>query len=114
VRERAAAGWYLYAVGEPPPSQAATGEQVLLFITEIDALLRAEHREEFCGIVYADDPRQPSLLKIYDPHNLGVSCGHGNVPPLPGWVMSLLPPGDLPATQVVPNNRRHWWRRLFG
>ena len=114
LRERADVGWYLYAVGEPPPVRAANGEQVGNFMAEIDRLLRAEHREAHCGIVYADDLHCPGFVKIYDPHDLGVSCGYSNDPPLPGWVMSLLPPCDLPATRIVPKNRQRWWRRLFG
>jgi hypothetical protein len=80
---------------------------------QLDALLRAEHQEDYCGIVYADDPQTPTLVKIYDPHHLGVSCGSSANPPLPGWVMSLLPPVDLPAARAPANNRRRWWRRLF-
>jgi hypothetical protein len=53
-------------------------------------------------------------VKIYDPHNLGVSCGYSDNPPLPGWVLSKLAPVDLPATQIMPKNRKHWWRALFG
>lgn len=113
VRERAEAGWYLYAVGEPPPAEPSGAERVLTFVEEIDRLLRAEHKEDYCGIVYADDPTAPSFIKIYDPHNLGVSCGYSDNPPLPGWVMSLIPPVDLPA-QALPKGRQRWWRRLFG
>ncbi|MBK1718967.1 hypothetical protein [Thiocystis violacea] len=113
VRASADAGWYLYAVGEPPPVAPADAAQVLTFVAEIDALLRAEHDEDYCGIVYADEPSCPALIKIYDPHNLGVSCGSSTNPPLPGWVMSLLPPCDLPASRAAPNNRRRWWKRLF-
>lgn len=113
IRERADAGWYLYAVGEPPPTEPADTEQVLTFINEIDQLLRAEHRESYCGIVYADDPAAPTFVKIYDPHNLGVSCGYSNNPPLPGWVMSCIAPVDLPSTRILPRSRRHWWQRLF-
>ncbi|NEX23120.1 hypothetical protein G3480_22945 [Thiorhodococcus mannitoliphagus] len=114
LRARADAGWYLYAVGEPPPHQPAERDQVLAFVTEIDALLRAEHDEDYCGIVYADDLGVPTLVKIYDPNNLGVSCGFSDNPPLPGWVMSLLPPCDLPATRPAPKGRQRWWRRIFG
>ena len=113
VRAEADAGWYLYAVGEPPPTAPAPAAQVLTFITELDALLRAEHAPDYCGIVYADDLSAPTLIKIYDPHNLGVSCGFSTNPPLPGWVMSQLPPSDLPASRPAPNNRRRWWQRLF-
>lgn len=113
LRARAAAGWYIYAVGESPPDSPANAAAVLTFIDQIDKLLRSEHQEEYCGIVYADDLQSPCFVKIYDPHNLGVSCGYSDNPPLPGWVMSLLPPVDLPATRVLPQSRRRWWRRLF-
>ncbi|MEA3277338.1 MAG: hypothetical protein U9Q81_19065 [Pseudomonadota bacterium] len=114
VRARAADGWYIYAIGEAPPTAPADAAQVSLFVDEIDRLLREEHQEDYCGIVYADDLGQPTFIKIYDPNNLGVSCGYSHNPPLPGWVMSLIQPVDLPAAQVVPKNRRRWWQRLFG
>lgn len=113
VRDDAGGGWFLYAIGEPPPESPADAEQVLRFVDELDRLLRAEHDEDFCGIVYADDLQTPSLIKIYDPNNLGVVCGFSDNPPLPGWVISLLPPVDLPAAQRPPKGRRRWWRRLF-
>jgi hypothetical protein len=113
VRERADAGWYIYAVGEAPPVAPAAAEGVLAFVDGIDKLLREEHDEDYCGIVYADDLGHPGFIKIYDPHNLGVSCGYSENPPLPGWVMSLIPPVDLPAVRVVPRGRRRWWRRLL-
>ena len=113
LREDAAGGWYLYAIGEPPPQRTSSGEEVMTFTHEIDKLLRAEHDEKYCGIVYADDLRAPAFVKIYDPNNLGVSCGYSDNPPLPGWVMSKLQPVDLPAV-IVPKNRKRWWQGLFG
>ncbi len=114
LRQRAGEGWYLYAVGEPPPTEPADASQVLAFIDKVDALLRREHDEDYCGIVYADDLEEPSMVKIYDPNNLGVSCGFSDNPPLPGWVMSTLPPCDLPASRPPPKGRQRWWRALFG
>jgi hypothetical protein len=76
--------------------------------------LRAEHDEDYCGIVYADNLQQPGMVKIYDPNNLGVSCGYSETPPLPGWVLSRILPVDLQVTQVLPKNRQRWWRRLLG
>ena len=106
-------GWFVYAVGETPPSAAAAPADLLRFLDEIDELLRREHAHDYCGIVYADAPSDPAMIKIYDPNNLGVSCGYSDNPPLPGWVLSRLPPIDLPATRP-PAGRRRWWQRLFG
>jgi hypothetical protein len=114
VRAGAGAGWYIYAVGETPPPDPAGAAGVLIFVDEVDKLLREEHDEDYCGIVYADDLKAPTFIKIYDPHNLGVSCGYSDNPPLPGWVMSLIKPVDLPSTIVIPKSRRRWWQRMLG
>jgi hypothetical protein len=113
VRERSADDWYIYAVGEAPPTEPSDAAHVERFLTEVDKLLRDEHREDYCGIVYADDLEAPSFVKIYDPNNLGVACGCSDNPPLPGWLMSRIPPVDIPAAQEVAKNRRRWWHRLF-
>jgi len=107
-------GWYVYAIGEAPPETPADAEQLQRFVAEIDVLLRREHDEDYCGIVYADEPSDPAMIKIYDPNNLGVVCGFSTNPPLPGWVLSRLPPVDLPAAQAPAAGRRRWWQRLFG
>jgi len=108
------AGWYIYAVGEEPPATPSSGEQVQRFLSEIMVLLRKEHDEEFCGIVYADSFQQPSFVKFFDPNNLGVSCGFSDNPPLPGWILSRIAPQDLEARAPLPGNRRRWWQRLLG
>jgi len=105
----AGAGWYVYAVGETVPVAPADAEHVRKFIAEIDALLHKEHEEDYCGIVYADDLDCPSFIKIYDPNHLGSSCGSSKNPPLPGWVMSQIPPTELTST-IVPQSRRRWWQ----
>ena len=114
LRPRAGRGWYLYAVGETVPEAPADEDAVLRFIVEIDDLLHREHDEDYCGIVYVDDLKEPTFIKIYDPHHLGSSCGSSGNPPKPGWIMSLLPPVDLSDTAPLPNARRRWWRRLWG
>jgi hypothetical protein len=71
-------------------------------------LLRDEHRESYCGIVYADDLDKPRLIKIYDPNNLGSSCGSSKNPPGPGWIMSRCAPNwvailrhPVPGTEAL-------------
>lgn len=113
VRATADAGWYVYAIGEALPQQALTQEQVITFVNAIDALLHADHYEDYCGIVYTDSKTQPSFIKIFDPFHLGSSCGSSNNPPIPGWIMSLQAPQILDAARPLPENRRRWWRQLW-
>jgi hypothetical protein len=107
------AGWYLYAVGQDVPATPADAGQVADFIQRIDALLRKEHEERYCGIVYADDTQAPTFIVIYDPSNLGVACGSSKERVLPGWVMSQIAPVAMQA-KIVPNNRKAWWRSFIG
>ncbi len=113
VRSRADAGWYIYAVGEGVPTMPAGGAEVTRFVDEIDRLLRADHDEDYCGIVYADDKMAPTFIKIFDPHNLGVSCGSSKNPPLPGWILCLIPPTPLHSNRIMPANRQRWWQKLW-
>ena len=107
------AGWYIAAAGESAPDAPASAEQVERFIVTIDELLHREHRESYCGIVYADDHRNPSLIKIYDPNHLGAACGSSKEPTQPGWVMSRLRPTPITPKWVVPATRKRWWNALF-
>ncbi|MFN4148150.1 MAG: hypothetical protein ACK4E4_01210 [Rhodocyclaceae bacterium] len=107
-------GWFIYAIGEPPPAEPASATALQAFIDRIDALLRKEHHHDYCGIVYADDLEAPTFVKIFDPNNLGVSCGFSTNPPLPGWILSRVPPEDLKPAAPLPEGRKRWWRGLFG
>lgn len=106
--------FYIYAIGETPPTEPASKDELLTFITEIDKLLHEEHDEDYCGIVYADSREDPAFVKIFDPNNLGVSCGFSDNPPLPGWTLTEIAPVDLEAALPPPGNRRRWWKKLFG
>lgn len=105
--------WFVYHVGEEPPEKAATSEQFATFVNEISTLLKKEHDEDYCGIVYTSDPKEPQLVKIYDPNNLGVVCGFSENPPLPGWVISLEKPDDLIMAFPPVQTRKRWWKKIF-
>jgi hypothetical protein len=108
-----AAGWYLLAVGADQTPTLADAAIVSTFIERIDALLRTDHHESYCGIVYADDLDNPRLIKIYDPNNLGSSCGSSKNPPPPGWIMSRVVPDAIVAARPAPENRKRWWQGLL-
>jgi hypothetical protein len=105
--------WYVYAVGEAPPTQSLSGDTLKKVIRELDELLHREHDEDYCGIVYTDNMVNPAYIKVFDPHNLGSTCGSSGNPPLPGWILSKLQPINLPAAMPQPGNRQRWWKNLF-
>lgn len=113
LKSQADDSWYIYAVGEDAPDNTSPKQQLLTFIDEVDALLRKEHEEDYCAIVYADDHDEPTFIKIFDPNNLGVSCGFSENPPLPGWVLSKMKPINLETALRPPKNRQHWWQKIF-
>lgn len=107
-------GWYVYTVGEAPPTVPASRDRFERFLSEIRQRLLEEHHEDYCGIVYADDHDNPGFVKIFDPGNLGTVCGSSEVPPLPGWILSRIAPDDLVQAVPRPRHRRRWWRRILG
>jgi hypothetical protein len=113
IRNHKEDDWYIYAPGHEIPEKTADRDDVDHFLARMDRLLRDEHDEDYCGIVYTDDFDHPSLVKIFDPNNLGVSCGSSSNPPLPGWIMSLSKPEAIGQDAVVPGNRRRWWSKLW-
>lgn len=105
--------WYFYAIGCGVPEMPLVGEDLDKAISELVTLLRREHVEAYLGIVYVDDLANPSLMKVYDPNNLGSSCGSCGYPITPGWVFSLQAPQPIASDIPLPGNRRRWWQNLF-
>ncbi len=131
VRARAGDGWYVYAIGMPLPQQPASAAEVERFIERVNHLLRDDHREDYCGIVYVDNQDDPGFIKIFDPSHLGVSCGFADRtearaagqgrpargfsqnPPMPGWIMCRIAPQPLEESRVIPAKRQRWWQALW-
>lgn len=107
-------GWYASLTGETPPVVPMTAAALVSFVSEIDTLLHREHEENYCGVVYVDDTEKPSLLKIFDPHNMGTGCRVGGDPIPPLWVLSRIKPELIKNNVPLSNSRRRWWQTLFG
>lgn len=106
-------GWYIYFVGGIVPEHVVGAETVILFIQELDELLRQDHDHDYCGIVYADDLQYPKMIKVFDPNHLGFSCGSSGQPILPRWILSRILPELLEEVGPIPTNRKRWWQRFF-
>lgn len=105
--------WYVYDTDAAPPLTTLDADQLAQQIEFIDRELHTRHEHDYCGIVYADNPRQPGFVKIYDPDNLGVVCGYSDNPPLPRWVLSVMPPEQLEQNKTRPGGWRRWLPHTF-
>ena len=105
--------WYFYQVGEALPAAPMSGDELAVRIDALDALLHKEHEYDYCGIVYADNLEAPTLIKVYDPNNLGSACSRSTTPTIPGWILSTVPPATIEIHAPTPNNRKRWWQQLF-
>ncbi len=114
IRNQKTDGWYIYAPGHNLPEKLADSGELDHFISRMDTLLHKEHDEDYCGIVYTDNFSKPTLVKIFDPNNLGTSCGSSNNQAQPGWVMCRDRPAPLGTDVVLSGNRKRWWSRLWG
>jgi hypothetical protein len=100
--------WFLYQIGEERPLEALGGDALALRIDALDKLLRADHDFHLCGIVYADHLEMPTLIKVYDPNNLGSSCSTSATPPR--WILSTEQPPLIENEVPLTNSRRRWWQ----
>jgi hypothetical protein len=100
-------------VGNSIPEEPLSGEPLVTLLRELDALLRRDHDEPYFGIAYADDLGDPTLIKIYDPNNLGSSCGSSGRAIPPGWIVSRMRPDPI-GSEPVPNSRKRWWQGILG
>lgn len=106
--------WYFYQVGEKLPTAALSGDELARRLDALGELLRREHDYSYCGIVYADDVENPTLIKVYDPGHMGSSCSHNATPSPPGWLFSIEPPTRIERHAPTPANRRRWWQLFSG
>ena len=109
----AADGWYLYEIGDEPPTETIGAQELKSAVLQMDRFLRAEHEADYCGVVYTDDFEQPSLLKIYHPKKMGASCGSSGSTVLPRWTLSRQSPVDLLAWALERDQKPSWWKQLL-
>lgn len=106
--------WYVYKLDEAVPNAPVDKTQWSAYLSQLASQLREQHGEDYCGIVYADNPEHPSYIKIYDPNNLGVVCGISDLPPpLPGWIISIEPPTEIHRDIFHVAKRKPWWKFLW-
>lgn len=90
--------WYLYDIDNITPTTQLTSADFIIQIDNIQDIIKSNHTERYCGIVYTNDLKYPAMIKIFHPNNLGKSCGSSENPPLARWYISKLKPTKI--TQI--------------
>jgi len=102
--------WFLYTTNKPAPIYPASHENLISYINDVDFQIRQQHKYDYCGIIYVDEPSSPNFIKIYHPKNLGASCGTSSNRPIPGWILSTMAPIDLIVAQDNADTSN--WKRF--
>jgi hypothetical protein len=110
VKQTQPDGWYVYLIGEIVPTTPVDVTELNRFIQEVDTFLRQKHDHDYCGIVYVDDRRAPSMIKIFDPTNLGAVCGSSGSKILPRWLLTRIPPEAIVDNTSARTKPKHWWQ----
>ena len=92
--------WYFYDLDLAEPSNILVSSEFQEKITDIKNTIKELHQERYCGIVYTDDLKEPSMVKVFHPNNLGKSCGSSENPPLPRWIISKIQPTKIIQSQA--------------
>lgn len=106
--------WFIYQVGDALPESPISGKELHDALAALKQLLRQEHEHDYCGIVYVNDLDDPGFVKVFDPNNLGSSCGCSGKKFFPRWVISQMKPEKIEDDVPLPNNRKKWWKKIFG
>lgn len=98
--------WYLYDTTAGLPSETIDAKNLVTQLKSIKSIIKTEHQERYCGIVYVDDLKNPNFVKIFHPNNLGKSCGSSEHPPIPQWLLSKIPPQDVVEKFAPPSQKQ--------
>ena len=101
--------WYIYEVGMDVPDTPIPADGLAGEIGAIDKILRDNHDEDYCGIVYVDNPDVPTLVKVFGPKNLGASCGSSGSKTWPRWILSHIAPTQV-GIKLDDKGKPAWWK----
>ncbi len=87
--------WYVYDLSSSCPSMPESKSTFKAHLASIKEFLHQRQIRPHCGFVYVDDRRNPEFVKIFDPRNMGTSCGVSGARVFPRWTFSIVAPDAL-------------------
>ena len=93
-------GWYVFDPAMEAPAAPLNSADFLSFLDEAELLINQRRDRQSCGSIYVDKLGEPACIKIFDPLNMGTSCGGSHDPIMPRWIISHMVPDTLPPSPL--------------
>jgi len=90
-------GWFVYDLEATPPVAPMPAPDFTAFLPQAEALVNERRDRSHSGAIYIDSREAPSFIKIFDPTNMGTSCGGDHEMIFPRYILSKTKPDSRPA-----------------
>ncbi|NOX73292.1 MAG: hypothetical protein GXP03_06625 [Alphaproteobacteria bacterium] len=105
-------GWFAFDPNTAAPDTPLDADDFATFLQGAVELVNTRRERSMSGAIYLDDANKPTLIKIFDPVNMGSACSISGVRVMPRWILSRMKPDDLPKPAPVLKPR--FFGRLAG
>lgn len=95
------AHWYVFEKEKAAPQSPATEAQFSEILKAAEALVNARRKLSYSGAIYLDSPDAPSMIKIFDPVNMGSVCACSGERIMPKYILSLATPEAPPKKGLM-------------
>ncbi|HHS94340.1 MAG TPA: hypothetical protein ENK63_03235 [Rhodobacterales bacterium] len=106
----AGGGWYVFDLHAAPPTTPS--DDITATLEAVREMYAPVRDRSYCGTIYVDDPEAPTLVKFFDPYQMGATCGSSGERTLPRYVFSRIKPDPLPEPEPEP--KPGFFARLAG
>lgn len=90
-------GWYVYDLETPPPENPHSPADFSTALKAAQSLVNARRDRSHSGAIYIDNRETPAFIKVFDPSNMGTSCGGAHDMIFPRYIFSKAKPEPRPA-----------------
>jgi len=90
-------GWYVYDLEKAVPTAPFSAADFTTFLPQAEALVNARRDRSHSGAIYLDNRNTPTFIKIFDPANMGTSCGGDHDMIFPRYILSKIQPDPRPT-----------------
>lgn len=103
--------WYVFETGAQIPTEPATNMALSEVLAAAQIMVNTRREMAYSGTIYVDDIEMPTMIKVFDPTNMGSACSCSGERIMPRYILSQIPPDALPAP--VETGKQTMLARIF-